>query len=499
MNVSSYNPDIIEEFASAECLPTLPEVASKLIELAQQPEPDFGEVARVISADPVMSGKVMTTVNSALFCFRPAVESIEDAVTKLGLTMIRTLLLSFHLAEHDSDEPEMKPIMQEHWRSSLTQAVFAELIAQRVDLDPSTCFLAAMLQDVGILAMLSQEPRNYIDKVLDRASFPTVTAAEGSVFGVSHVDVSAMIIRRWGLADRFAQAATSHHDEIVKPDDDRLSAVTRVASLGAAVVMSSTNKDLLDESVAKWTECLNSEFGISPEQADEMISEVNALVDEYAGLFCFDIGESLKVKHVVAKAKAMLQEIALANQMELVSNKRISKKNQEDLFRDELTGLKNRRFMNEHLSKLMETAVDKGTPIALLFMDVDRFKSINDNLGHNIGDQAIVHVANWIQESIRKNDHAIRLGGDEFVAILQATTMQKLRTVGQRLAIEIPPLPIDEESLEIQLSVGGIFYRPVEGDEPDANWLIDQADRSMYAAKRSGGGRIVIEQYYGIG
>ena len=494
----------IAQFASSNCLPTLPEVASKLIELAQQEDPDFREVARVIRTDPVVSGKVMKTVNSALFGFRPKVETVEDAVNKLGLNMIRTLLLSFHLAQHDGGDPDMERVWQEHWRSSLTQAVFAELIAQHLGVEPSSYFLAAMIQDIGVLAMLSEAPRLYIDQILDRAKFPTVAAAERSVLGFSHVNVSAEIIRNWGLSSRFEQAILHHHDRVhrvLKADDDPITAVVQAANLGTAVVLSSSTNDSLGYTLDEWMDFLQTQFDILPDQAKEIISEVNSLVNEYSVLFRFNIGESVRADRVVAKAKDMLQEIALMNQMELVSNKKTSQKNRvenHDLYRDELSGLHNRRFMNEHLSDLMASAINKKRAIALLFLDVDQFKSINDNLGHSVGDKAIVHVAEWLRASIRSDDFAIRLGGDEFLVILDSIKLDQFRVVADRVVGEIPLMPLDDESIEIRLSVGGTFYQPVKGDRPDPNWLIDQADRSMYVAKRSGGGCVSIQQFNGM-
>ncbi len=210
-------PFSIDQFASSARLPSLPHVAAKLIELAQQEDPDFAEVSRAIQSDPVVSGKVMTTVNSALFGFRPKVETIRDAVNKLGVNMIRTLLLSFHLARHKPGQPDLEPLFQNHWRSSLTQAVIAELIAEQIQQESASCFLAAMVQDIGILAMLSEAPEIYLSNIVKRNAFPNVAAAERSIFGFSHVDVSIAIIRKWGLSSRFENAIRHHHDQVFTP------------------------------------------------------------------------------------------------------------------------------------------------------------------------------------------------------------------------------------------------------------------------------------------
>ncbi len=121
----------ISQFATSRKLPTLPEVAFKLVQVAQQEEPDYADISRIIRSDPVVSGKILKTVNSALFGFRQKIETIEDAVPKLGLTLLRTLILSFHLSRHETHDDEIKPVLQDLWRSSLTQAVFAEMIAAR--------------------------------------------------------------------------------------------------------------------------------------------------------------------------------------------------------------------------------------------------------------------------------------------------------------------------------------------------------------------------------
>lgn len=212
----------IKRFASSTKLPTLPEIALKLVEIAHQEEPNYQEVSRIIRSDPVVSGKVLRTVNSALFGFRQRVETVEQAVPKLGITLLRTLILSFHLAQHKTHQKKLEPVLQTLWRSSLTQAVFAELIAEQVDnADPPSYFLAAMLQDIGILAMLSEAPLEYTEHVLTRSQFPNVASAERSHFGLSHVDVSVEILDRWGLGSTFGAAVQHHHDRVVPAQTNR--------------------------------------------------------------------------------------------------------------------------------------------------------------------------------------------------------------------------------------------------------------------------------------
>ena len=491
----------IDQFASSTRLPTLPEVAVKLIELSQQNDPDFVEVSRVIGLDAAVSGKVMTTVNSALLGFRPKVASINEAVNKLGINMIRTLLLSFHLAQSDSSHNGTKPILQAHWRSSLTQAVFAELIAEQLDSDPATYFLAAMLQDVGILAMVSEAPIDYSENVLTRCQFPDVAGAERSYFGFSHLDVSAAIVEKWGLGDLLRSAILHHHDEIMVSDEvDLMKVILRAASLGTTVVMQRTSSKSLANPLGNWCEFLDTHFKFDAEQANGIISEVNERVNEYSALFQFDVGGGLNEERIVVQAKGILQEIALANQMELISNKRAESKRQSnklEMYLDALTGLYNRRYMSDHLADIVELSVRKQRPIGMLFLDVDKFKEINDTYGHSFGDQAICHVANWVQQSVRSGDIAFRFGGDEFLLVLDNIKESDFEIVANRIANQVPELTVDDTTIQVNLSIGGTFYKPMRDDIADPNWLINQSDQSMYDAKNRGGACASIQRFMG--
>ena len=91
---------------------------------------------------------------------------------------------------------------------------------------------------------------------------------------------------------------------------------------------------------------------------------------------------------------------------------------------DALTGLHNRRYMESHLSTLAEQAASRGKPLALMMLDIDFFKSINDNYGHDAGDDVLREFAVRIRKSIRGIDLACRYGGEEFVIVMPETDLQ---------------------------------------------------------------------------
>ncbi len=156
---------------------------------------------------------------------------------------------------------------------------------------------------------------------------------------------------------------------------------------------------------------------------------------------------------------------------------------------DPLTGLPNRRLFLERLNHALRHAETSGGQAALLFLDLDRFKPINDSLGHLAGDQVLRAFAQRIEQGLRASDTIARLGGDEFAAVLQSVT--KLEDVdavlGKLSQCMQRPIPIGDEELYVGASIGVALY-PDHGR--DADTLLRRADDAMYSAKRDGGSHV---------
>lgn len=152
---------------------------------------------------------------------------------------------------------------------------------------------------------------------------------------------------------------------------------------------------------------------------------------------------------------------------------------------DALTGLPNRILLQDRLSQAIELGRRQCTQLAVMFLDLDQFKHINDSLGHGIGDQLLQSVAQRLLACVRQSDTISRQGGDEFMLLLPmiehaedaALSAQKL------LAALDPPHRIDQHELHISVSIGISIY---PNDGQDAETLIKNADTAMYHAKASG-------------
>jgi diguanylate cyclase (GGDEF)-like protein/PAS domain S-box-containing protein len=156
--------------------------------------------------------------------------------------------------------------------------------------------------------------------------------------------------------------------------------------------------------------------------------------------------------------------------------------------RDRLTGLPNRLSLEERLAETIAGAEREERGFAVLFLDLDRFKTINDTLGHNPGDEVLREIASRLQAVVREGDVVARPGGDEFIILLpRAGDPSEIQLVAQRLLRALaPPVAAGDRELFVTASIGAAMY-PAHGKHAEA--LIAHADAAMYRAKGMGGNR----------
>jgi two-component system cell cycle response regulator len=161
---------------------------------------------------------------------------------------------------------------------------------------------------------------------------------------------------------------------------------------------------------------------------------------------------------------------------------------------DPLTGLFNRRYMETHVGTLVERSAARGKSLSLLILDIDYFKSINDNYGHDAGDDVLREFAERLRASIRGIDLACRYGGEEFVVVMPDTDLGVATLVAERIRRRIAgePFPIEKgaRAIEVTISVG-IAARV--GPQDNASQMLKRADEALYRAKRDGRNRVVAD------
>jgi diguanylate cyclase (GGDEF)-like protein len=165
-----------------------------------------------------------------------------------------------------------------------------------------------------------------------------------------------------------------------------------------------------------------------------------------------------------------------------------SRMQKEMALHDALTGLPNRRLLTDRIEKAMQHACRGQNMMAVMYMDLDGFKAVNDNHGHQAGDELLKMVADRLLRATRKEDTVARLGGDEFIVVLSDITHvdDVVRPASKVLRFLSAPFEIGDLSVKISGSVGIAFY---PGDGQNVEELMARADKALYEAKRAGKNR----------
>ena len=188
----------------------------------------------------------------------------------------------------------------------------------------------------------------------------------------------------------------------------------------------------------------------------------------------------LEARLKVQLRRKKYQDLLRANQQESVSM----------AVTDGLTGLYNRNYLDAHLANMIRQAQQNAKSLAVMMMDMDHFKIVNDTYGHDVGDEILVELARRIVATIRSSDLAARVGGEEFVVIMPETDIAEAHQTADRLRLEVAenPFPISHETASLERTISiGLADLDMQGD--DAAALLKRADTALYEAKHGGRNR----------
>jgi diguanylate cyclase (GGDEF)-like protein len=509
------NDALVDRIKQCPSLPSLPAIAVQVLDLAQRPDADVGAIAKLIAADPALSGKLLRTVNSSFYARPQPVGTVTQAVVILGLQSVKTLVLGFSLVTSLAGKGSGagakggpggggaggKPgtgggfDRLAFWKRSLYAATAARALAAKLHVvQQEEAFLAGLLADVGMLALDRVLGDEYAAVCGPAATHDDLCAAEQVALGLTHADVGGVLAAGWKLPALLAVPVAGHHAPaaVADPQLRKLAELVYLAGRCADVYVDAEPAG----SIADVRRACREQHGLTDAEADAVLAGVGAKTAEVATLFEINLGPASAADFdaILKRANEALVEMSLRSQAEAsalqlqatdltAQNERL----RHQATTDGLTRLANRARFDEFLAERFATARDSGKSLSLLLLDLDKFKAVNDRFGHPTGDRVLQGVGKLLAAAARPQDLAARYGGEELVLVLPETARSTAAAIAEsvRRAIAARPMPTDAGPVPVTASVGVATFE-AGGPLKTPAHLTKAADLAVYAAKAAG-------------
>ena len=493
--------EIMDRILASPNLPSMPVVAIKVLELTQQEDVCVGDIADVIQKDPALTAKLLQTANSPLFGLPKKVGSIQQATVILGLRTVKVMALSFSLVDAFQQTHGDEFDYRRYWRRSLTAAVVSKVLAQHGgNIRANECFVGGLLADIGMLAAHQCVGDLYRPVVEKFAAGPRpIQDIEKEVLGLSHPQISSGLLRKWSLPDMLCEAIAAHHGEGLDSLDERtrlLASVMYASASIAEVFSGDVNSERLDKVKARCLELIS----ISPTALEETLDDLHTNITEMAALFKLEIGESVSYEALRSQAMMQLANISLSAEMDRTKATNRAQQAQRELEEmsqkasiDGLTQIANRQVFDDKLNETLERAKVNGGSVGLIMVDLDHFKKLNDNHGHQAGDEVLQRVGECLKAVCREPAMAARYGGEEFAVILADATTRAVQSLAEMIRRRIESLSLEYNNQSIRCTASlGAAHVDLKLEAATPKEVIERADECLYDAKHNGRNRVEI-------
>lgn len=486
-------------------LPSPPVIAIRVLEAVKKDDFSFNELSEIIASDPALTAKILSIVNSSFYALPYKVDSLEKAVSILGVDALKNIALSFMIISHMMSDNNDMFDFNFFWKRSLTAAVASEIISKHIGEKTDDTFVTALLMDIGIIVMYLVDPLKY-QQVLDQKRFTgmDVVGAEKKVLGYDHQKTGSELLEKWGLPESIFLPIACHHNSVPCPAElNDIVKILRISDMASSFYHSSRGIEKLD----KLRFFLKNEFGLEEGFANSYIDSVAEKTVEILSSYNLDPGNFKPYSELLMDANEELGRVNLSYEQLVIKLKQekeraekfaselqtANEKLRELAFRDGLTGLYNHIYFQELMEREVERANRYGHPLSLIMIDIDLFKKINDTYGHPQGDIVLKMIAAVISSTLRSSDIAARYGGEEFSIVLPETTLEGAAVLAERirLAVEELKIPLNCKQITQTISLGVTTYDP-EKKKTKKGTIIDAADKALYSSKKNGRNRVSI-------
>jgi len=477
----------------ANNLPTLPGIALRLLEAFQTDEPDTNEISDILSADPVLTSKILKIVNSSFYSRPIKIVSVKHGINLMGLKAVQNLVLSFSLVNKFRAGKTAEFDYVGFWKDSLIGAISAKYLAEKIAGDLSEdAFLLGLLQDIGVLTVGSCFPEKY-QQILGKTGngqFSPIEA-ETMVLGMNHMEIGEYLIKSWGLPENFYRPIGYHHcPEKVPTDQYDVNILSKILHLSSVYVEFFNNDKSM--SVLEIINIWMTQYGFCDVDGLKTIEDINEQAQVIFPLFEFDFKTEADYIEFLEKARAKQADLSY----EMINNTIMQKHDIEvlrkEVGQDSMTHLYNHERFWELLKHEIGRAERYDTDLSVIMCDIDDFKAINDSFGHVAGDRVIKVIANRLKVLLRGSDLIARYGGEEFAFILPHTSSQRAYDIAERLRKKIAAfeLKVGKQIITLTMSIG-IASRQ-KNDRISVDDFIRLADDALYKAKSEGKNRCKV-------
>ncbi|MFY9252148.1 MAG: HDOD domain-containing protein [Fuerstiella sp.] len=492
----------LDELIALDQVPTLPETAIRVIQVAQQADPHIEDLVDVVRTDPAIAGRILMFSNSALFGLRSRCSSIEAAILLLGTRLVRTLVLGFSLAQQTKQPNVSGPWFRRLWKESLFQASAAEIFGERVNpAEAPSWFLGGLLQDIGHLAMLNVFGDHYVEHVLEPQNSRARVELEAEHFGFTHVEVSVALCRRWGLDDELVNAISTHHSRTANVSQP-YSTLMCDGLPGAACCSEYLTKvaTRLDENRTNVESFMIGAFGITPVELSSVLADVGRRSTELAAGFSVEIGNLPPCEQILAKAQSVLVNIAVENHLKTltlscspggkaVANKAISSVN-EDLSREKTKWLDvesmlyNATYLNDVLPTELNEAQSQDKLVGLLQIELPEGVEL-DNPLRTIPELSTQELVKLIKSHVRPSDQIVRYSSSSFIALLPGINIDVLSRIAHELSDCLNEQLTLSSEIDQKVKIGGVVVIPAGRTAASSDLVISSLQTATRQAQNA--------------
>ncbi len=485
----------LELILESKIVPTPPVVMLRVMEVQRNSDAELRDLVEAVSLDPGLTTKIIAMANSPVYRRDRDATTLTRAVGQVGQRSVVTLALAHSIA---SGVPKSGTVggvdLAEFWRRSLITGVASRELAGLVA--PALreeAFFVGLIAGLGRLALADCLAERYEAIVAKSDGWPT-SQLEREGVGISSIKVTAELLRRWHLPELFSGALDAA-DGLELEDEQQLMLSELV---GVAVTMSSFFSSQPDGFAYREMIKQIGALGVQPGEIDPILDALQENILEMSDQINLDATQ-INNSEILHAAREQLIELTLAADVELRSEKQRREQLEIDnleleqrALRDGLTNLPNRRAFDEQYDQQLRLRLRSpetfGKPMGIVMIDLDHFKAVNDNYGHQIGDEVLRQVAQVLEMASRTEETVARYGGEEFVMLAPMATLEELTRAAERLRKAVALVEVElpnDEYLEVTASFGVAIMEAPSALEAGER-LLGAADSALYKAKEAG-------------